>query len=214
MIYEARVKDERQKVENIRNKDPDGIKEWYSFIQGNNRSNEVQIHELVVDGCKVSDHGQIVKAVVDFWEDIGGMNEPLIDEEPVTLQIGEYVLKIEEEITSVEIETFLKKVKNGKASGPDDIPYEFYKHSDAEVTRQCCRHDFIKQEDEVENLEYVAPPNPANPPAAMIIKSEVPDGELDDVTVKEEPIEWDQEPQETRVALHIIDVPDKRFIEQ
>ncbi|KAF2356808.1 hypothetical protein FHG87_012445 [Trinorchestia longiramus] len=57
------------------------------------------------------------------------MNEPLIDEEPVTLQIGEYVLKIEDEITSVEIETFLKKVKNGKASGPDDIPYEFYKHS-------------------------------------------------------------------------------------
>ncbi|KAF2349462.1 Reverse transcriptase domain [Trinorchestia longiramus] len=125
----AKVKDERQKVENIRNKGPDGIKEWYHFIQGNNRSNEVQIHELVVDGCKMSDHGQMVKAVVDFWEDIGGMNESLIDEEPVTLQIGEYVLKIEDEITSVEIETFLKKVKNGKASGPDDIPYEFYKHS-------------------------------------------------------------------------------------
>ncbi|KAF2346177.1 hypothetical protein FHG87_023067 [Trinorchestia longiramus] len=67
--------------------------------------------------------------------------------------------------------------------------------TDAEVKRQCCRHDFIKQEDEVENLEYVAPPSPANPPAAMIIKSEVPDGELDDVTVKEEPIDRDQEPQ-------------------
>ncbi|KAF2345059.1 hypothetical protein FHG87_024185 [Trinorchestia longiramus] len=105
MIYEARVKDERQKVENIRNKGADGIKEWYNFIQGNNRSNEV-FHELVVDGCKVSDHGQMVMAVGDFWEDIGGMNEPLIDEEPVTLQIGEYVLKIEDEITSVEIETF------------------------------------------------------------------------------------------------------------
>ncbi|KAF2346060.1 hypothetical protein FHG87_023187, partial [Trinorchestia longiramus] len=129
MIYKARVKDERQKVENIRNKGPDGIKVWYNFIQGNNKSNEVQIHELVVDGCKVSDHGQMVKAVVDFWEDIGGMNEPLIDEEPVTLQIGEYVLKIEDEITSVEIETLLKKVKNGKASGPDEILYEFYKHS-------------------------------------------------------------------------------------
>ncbi|KAF2349169.1 hypothetical protein FHG87_020078 [Trinorchestia longiramus] len=128
MIYKARVKDERQKVENIRNKGPDGIKEWYNFIQGNNRSNEVQIHELVVDGCKVNDHRQMVKLVVDFWEDIGGMNEPLIDEEPVTLQIGEYDLKIDE-ITCVEIETFLKKVKNGKASGPAEIPYEFYKHS-------------------------------------------------------------------------------------
>ncbi|KAF2362532.1 hypothetical protein FHG87_006714 [Trinorchestia longiramus] len=105
-MYEARVKDERQKVENLRKKGPDGIKEWYNFMQGNNRRNEVQIHELVVDGCKVSDHRQMVKAVVDFWEDIGGMNEPLIDEEPVNLQIGEYDLKIEDEITCVEIETF------------------------------------------------------------------------------------------------------------
>ncbi|KAF2347721.1 hypothetical protein FHG87_021523 [Trinorchestia longiramus] len=69
----------RQKVENVKNKGPDGIKELYNFIQGKNRSNEVQIHELVVDGCKVSDQRQMVKAVVDFWEDIGGMNEPLIE---------------------------------------------------------------------------------------------------------------------------------------
>ncbi|KAF2349302.1 hypothetical protein FHG87_019943 [Trinorchestia longiramus] len=106
MIYEARVKDERQKVENLRNKSPYGIKVWYNFIQGNNRSNEVQIHELVVDGCKVSDHRQMVKAVVDFWKDIGGMNEPLIDEEPLTPQIGEYVLKVEDEITSVRLKLF------------------------------------------------------------------------------------------------------------
>ncbi|KAF2344329.1 Reverse transcriptase domain [Trinorchestia longiramus] len=149
MIYEARVKDERQKVENIRNKGPDGIKEWYNFIQGNNRSNEIQIHELVV-GCKVSDHGQMVKAVVDFWEDIGGMNKPLIDEEPVTLQIGEYVLKIENEITSVEIETLLKKVKNGKASGPDDIPYEFYKHSgESKIEMLRCLFDEIWRSERV-----------------------------------------------------------------
>ncbi|KAF2345396.1 hypothetical protein FHG87_023847, partial [Trinorchestia longiramus] len=109
MICEARVKDKRKKVENLRNRGSDGIKEWYNFIQGNNRSNEVQIHELVVDVCKVSDHGQMVKAVVDFWEDIGGMNEPLINEEPVTLQIEEYDLKIEDKIMCVEIETFLKK---------------------------------------------------------------------------------------------------------
>ncbi|KAF2343230.1 hypothetical protein FHG87_026014 [Trinorchestia longiramus] len=118
MIYEARVKDWRQKVENIRNKVPDGMKEWYNFIQGNNRSNEAQIHELVVGGCKVSVHGQMVKAVVDFWEDIGGVNEPLIDEEPVTLHIGEYILKIENEITSVEIETFFKNGEKWKGKWP------------------------------------------------------------------------------------------------
>ncbi|KAF2366802.1 hypothetical protein FHG87_002458 [Trinorchestia longiramus] len=46
---------------------------------------------------------------VDFCEDIGGMNEPLIDVEPVTLQIGEYDLKIEDEITCVEISPFSKR---------------------------------------------------------------------------------------------------------
>ncbi|KAF2354724.1 Winged helix-turn-helix DNA-binding domain [Trinorchestia longiramus] len=37
----------RQKLENLRNKGPDGMKEWYNFIQGINRSNDVQIHELL-----------------------------------------------------------------------------------------------------------------------------------------------------------------------
>ncbi|KAF2345155.1 hypothetical protein FHG87_024088 [Trinorchestia longiramus] len=106
MVYEARVKDEKQKVENLRNKGPDQIKEWYNFIQGNNRSNDVQIHELVVDRCKLSDQKQMVKAVVDIWENISGMNEPLIDEEPATLQIGGYDLKIEDEIMCVEMKLF------------------------------------------------------------------------------------------------------------
>ncbi|KAF2357798.1 hypothetical protein FHG87_011444 [Trinorchestia longiramus] len=121
MIYEAKVKDERQKVENLRNKGPDGIKEWYNFIKGINISNEAQIHELVVDGCKVSDQRQMGRVIVNFWDDIGGMNEPLMDEESVTLQIGEYDLKIENKVTCVEIETFLKKMNNGKAS---ELPYE------------------------------------------------------------------------------------------
>ncbi|KAF2348116.1 hypothetical protein FHG87_021130 [Trinorchestia longiramus] len=99
MIYEAEVKDEREKDKNLRNKGPDGIKEGYNFIQANNRSNKVQIHELVVNGCKVSDERQMVKATVALWA-------TLIDEEPVTLLIGEYDLKIEVEIMYEEIEVF------------------------------------------------------------------------------------------------------------
>ncbi|KAF2347002.1 Reverse transcriptase domain [Trinorchestia longiramus] len=138
----------RQKVENLRNISPDGIEEWYNFIQVNNRINEVQIHELVDDGCKVSDQRQTMKAVVDFWEDIGGMNEPLMDEEPVTLQTGECDLKIEDEITCVEIENFLKKVKIGKASGPDEIPCEFYKYSGGSIieTLRCLFDEIWRSE--------------------------------------------------------------------
>ncbi|KAF2343330.1 hypothetical protein FHG87_025914, partial [Trinorchestia longiramus] len=34
-------------------------KERYNFIQGNNRGSEGQIHELVVERCKVSDRRQM-----------------------------------------------------------------------------------------------------------------------------------------------------------
>ncbi|KAF2350296.1 hypothetical protein FHG87_018947 [Trinorchestia longiramus] len=61
----------------LKNRGSDRIKKGHNFIQGNNRDNEVQINELVIDGCKVSDRRQMVKAVVAFWEDIGGTNEPL-----------------------------------------------------------------------------------------------------------------------------------------
>ncbi|KAF2348175.1 hypothetical protein FHG87_021069 [Trinorchestia longiramus] len=70
-----------------------------------------------------------------------------------------------------------------------------HKLTDAEVKRLCCRHDFIKQEAAAEKFVHVDTPNPGNHPRAMPIKSETPDDELDAITVKEEPIDWDQEPQ-------------------
>ncbi|KAF2349327.1 hypothetical protein FHG87_019916 [Trinorchestia longiramus] len=57
------------------------------------------IHELVVGGCIFSDRVQKVNAVLKLLEDIGGMNEPLIDDKPVALQIGEFDLQVEDEIT-------------------------------------------------------------------------------------------------------------------
>ncbi|KAF2348717.1 PiggyBac transposable element-derived protein 4 C-terminal zinc-ribbon [Trinorchestia longiramus] len=57
------------------------------------------------------------------------------------------------------------------------------------------KHDFIKQEAAAENFVHVDTPNPGNHPQAMTIKTETPEDELDDITVKGEPIDWDQEPQ-------------------
>ncbi|KAF2343671.1 hypothetical protein FHG87_025573 [Trinorchestia longiramus] len=115
MIYEGRVKNERQRLK-FQKQHSDGIKEWYHFTKGIMRSSEMQIYELVVGGCKLSDGVRMMKAVVDFWVDIGGMNESLVDEESVDLQIGEYELQIEKEITCEEIEKSLEKVNSGKAS--------------------------------------------------------------------------------------------------
>ncbi|KAF2351053.1 hypothetical protein FHG87_018191 [Trinorchestia longiramus] len=71
--------------------------------------------------------------------------------------------------------------------------------TDAELKRLCCRHDFIKQEAAAENFVHVDTPNPRSLPQAMIIKMEIPDDELNDITVKEEPIDWDQESEGLRV---------------
>ncbi|KAF2350361.1 Zinc finger C2H2-type [Trinorchestia longiramus] len=67
--------------------------------------------------------------------------------------------------------------------------------TDIEGKRLCCRHDFIKQEAAGENFKHVDALNPGTHPQAMTIKSKTPEDELDDITVKEEPIDWDQEPQ-------------------
>ncbi|KAF2356571.1 hypothetical protein FHG87_012675 [Trinorchestia longiramus] len=70
-----------------------------------------------------------------------------------------------------------------------------HKLTDAEGKRLCCRHDFIELEAAAEKFVHVSTPNPGNLPQAMTIKIETPDDELHDITVKEEPIDWDQEPQ-------------------
>ncbi|KAF2362384.1 Reverse transcriptase domain [Trinorchestia longiramus] len=76
----------------------------------------------------------------------------------------------------------------------------FNKPTDADVKRLCCRHDFIKQEAAVENLEHVGTPELEHSHDALTIKSEVPDIELD-FTVEKEPIDWNQESQEKRSCL-------------
>ncbi|KAF2344108.1 hypothetical protein FHG87_025136 [Trinorchestia longiramus] len=69
-----------------------------------------------------------------------------------------------------------------------------HKLTDADVKKLCCRHDFIKQEAAAENFVHVDTPNPGSLPKAKTIKRETPDDELN-ITVREEPIDWDQEPQ-------------------
>ncbi|KAF2364527.1 hypothetical protein FHG87_004716 [Trinorchestia longiramus] len=78
-----------------------------------------------------------------------------------------------------------------------------HKLTDAEGKRLCCRHDFIKQEAAAEKFVHVSTPNPGNLPQAMTIKIETPDDELHDITVKEEPIDWDQEPHALQLIVHL-----------
>ncbi|KAF2350692.1 hypothetical protein FHG87_018550, partial [Trinorchestia longiramus] len=55
-------------------------------------------------------------------EDIGGMNEQLMDGESVNRPIGKYELQIENKLRVKRLKRFEKKAKNKKVSGPDEIP--------------------------------------------------------------------------------------------
>ncbi|KAF2344796.1 hypothetical protein FHG87_024448 [Trinorchestia longiramus] len=70
--------DESQKVEKS------------GIISYNATTNVVKCKSMLVLVSARCDRVQMVRAVVDFWEHIGGINDPLTDEEAVTHQIGEY----------------------------------------------------------------------------------------------------------------------------
>ena len=81
-----------------------------------------------MNGRKVVNKEEIANEIKSFWEDIGGMNsiEPMpID---IELRIRERELNaIDVEIEKNEVKRVLEHLKNGKAAGLDEIPYEMFK---------------------------------------------------------------------------------------
>ncbi|KAF2361028.1 hypothetical protein FHG87_008212 [Trinorchestia longiramus] len=72
---------------------------------------------------------------------------------------------------------------------------------DTGVKMLYCRNYFIKQEVAAENLVHVDTSDLGNLPQAVTMKNETPVDERDDITVKEEPIDWNQEPQASSSAI-------------
>ncbi|KAF2355431.1 hypothetical protein FHG87_013812 [Trinorchestia longiramus] len=70
--------------------------------------------------------------------------------------------------------------------------------------------DLVTTSDEVEEYDknlyqsaVVDLPHPGNLQQVITIKSETPDDELDEITVKKEPIDWDQEPQVQQLVVYL-----------
>ena len=127
LIREAMTKHEREEVERIRNKGEEGQKEWYRMLKGEGRENE-NGSELVVNEEKLRNRGDIKREIKRFWEEIGRGEEGEGDIE-WNLEMEEIIMP-EEEIRDLEREEIregLRKLKKGKAAGPDGIPNELYK---------------------------------------------------------------------------------------
>ena len=66
--------------------------------------------------------------IKEFWEDIGNVGEVFeVREGALTLERKD-ANELNERISREEVEKCVKRQRNGKAAGPDDIPYEFYKN--------------------------------------------------------------------------------------
>ena len=73
-------------------------------------------------------------AIKEFWEEDGGVGEVYdVGAECVTLERMD-ANELKERTNRKEVVKCVKRHKNDKAAGLDDIPYEFYKNGDEIMT--------------------------------------------------------------------------------
>ena len=125
LIRKAKGKVEKMIVDNLRAKGEEGGREWYRFLRGEEVRKNVCVDELKVGDKVVRGMTEKMNAVKDFW--VGGVNEDE-DRSDINLMIQRRINEsMDEEISKEEIERYVRSLKNGKAAGIDEIPYEFYK---------------------------------------------------------------------------------------
>lgn len=129
LIRKARVKADKDVVQELKTKGGEVSREWYDFLRGEQESERVNVEVIMVDGREVRGKPEKAREVKEFWKNIGGANE-VEDRSEANLIIGRKIPvyeNMDHEISRAEISKCVKKLKTGKAAGNDEIPYEFYK---------------------------------------------------------------------------------------
>ena len=126
LIKKAKRNEEREIVKELRQKGEEGDREWYKFLRGEEGRKVERVEELLMNGRRVREREEMIKAVEEYWRDIGGVNEP--DRDIGNTTLGRKIEEgMDEEFSMDEIERYVRKLKRGKAPGLDGILNEFYR---------------------------------------------------------------------------------------
>ena len=127
LVREAMSKEEKFIIDRIREKGEEEGKDWYRFLKGDIKGMD-NIDEIIVDGKVLSDRKDIKIEVEKFWKHLSGTEinweEGSFDFKSVRKNIPEF----DHEISKEEIRKYIKSLKNNKAAGYDQIPYEMLKN--------------------------------------------------------------------------------------
>ena len=127
-IREARVMNERGAIKALKKKGLKGGREWYRFLRNESVSGTDKVECLKVNGRIIENVEEIKECIKEYWEEIGGVGEVSgVSEVGITLERMD-AEEIDERISREEVEACLKRQKNNKAAGLDEIPYEMYKN--------------------------------------------------------------------------------------
>ena len=121
-IKDAKVKCERSTIQCLREKGMEGGREWYRFMRGESMTENGDVKVLKVNGECITDEKRMKDAIKQFWEEIGGVGEVFdVRTDRITLE-RKNADELNKRISRDEVEKCVRKQKNGKAAGPDDIP--------------------------------------------------------------------------------------------
>ncbi len=122
------VEYERNRINEFVMKGERGGRNWYAFLRGDKSESDLRVDGLNVEGVYVTERTMLAEAVKKFWEDIGGMNDLFTPGENVVSLERKNLSGMDEEITNEEVKQVVERMKNNKAAGMDEIPYEMYKY--------------------------------------------------------------------------------------
>ena len=135
-IREALIIEEGRKMKELKQKKSE--KEYWKYIKG---EDEYEIETegnrtLRIEGVLNTEEEKNKIYIKKYWEGIGRKEERQSERETKSkVRIKNKELNREQnyEITKGEIHSYLKKLKNMKAVGPDGLPNEFYKEGGEKI---------------------------------------------------------------------------------